>query len=105
MVVACFLWLTLTFPSTLVCPALSFIRELTATLDRIEEILSRQRFLAGSVLTEADIRAFVTLIRYDEVYVVYFKTNTKMIREYDNIREYVKDVYQVSMSRPRGRCA
>ena len=81
---------------TALIPLLLLCRELTSTLDRMEDILSRQRYLVGSVLTEADIRAFVTLIRYDEVYVVYFKTNTKLIREYANIREYVKDIYQVN---------
>ncbi|CAD7700373.1 unnamed protein product [Ostreobium quekettii] len=71
------------------------VKELFASLDRCEEILSEQRFIAGSVLTEADIRLFMTLIRFDEVYIVYFKTNKRAIREYPNIREYVKNIYQV----------
>jgi len=68
--------------------------ELFGSLDRLEGILEKQRYLAGDVLTEADIRLFVTLIRFDEVYVVYFKTNKKALREYPNIRNYVRDVHQ-----------
>jgi glutathione S-transferase len=46
--------------------------EVFEALDRIEEILSKQRWLAGDgkAFTEADIRAFVTLVRFDPVYVV-----------------------------------
>ena len=45
-------------------------RELFASLDRCEEILSKQKFIAGDVLTEADIRLFMTLIRFDHVYAL-----------------------------------
>lgn len=44
--------------------------ELFSALDRCESILERQRYIAGDRLTEADIRLFHTLIRFDEVYVV-----------------------------------
>lgn len=54
-------------------------------MDRVEEILSKSRYLVSSQLTEADIRLFQTLIRFDEVYVVYFKTNKRFIREYPNM--------------------
>lgn len=63
-------------------------------LDRAEELLSRQRFLCGDQLTEADVRLFVTLVRFDEVYVVYFKCNKKCLREYPNLLNYTRDVYQ-----------
>jgi glutathionyl-hydroquinone reductase len=62
----------------IVCTSLA-PRELFASLDRCEEVLSRQRYIAGNALTEADVRLFMTLIRFDEVYVVYFKTNKKFI--------------------------
>ena len=68
--------------------------ELFACLDRCEAILEKRRFIAGDVLTEADVRLFHTLVRFDEVYVVYFKTNKKAIREYANLSAYVRDVYQ-----------
>jgi putative glutathione S-transferase len=57
---------------------------LYASLERVESILRKQRYIAGSQLTEADVRLFVTLIRYDEVYAVYFKTNGRLIREMPN---------------------
>lgn len=42
-------------------------RQLFAALDRCEDILAKQRYLVGNTLTEADIRLFMTLIRFDEV--------------------------------------
>eukprot|EP00467_Chlorarachnion_reptans_P015497 CAMPEP_0114504250 /NCGR_PEP_ID=MMETSP0109-20121206/10105_1 /TAXON_ID=29199 /ORGANISM="Chlorarachnion reptans, Strain CCCM449" /LENGTH=395 /DNA_ID=CAMNT_0001682381 /DNA_START=56 /DNA_END=1243 /DNA_ORIENTATION=+ len=63
-------------------------------LDKAEEILSKQRFLCGEQLTEADIRLFMTLVRFDEVYVVYFKCNKKSIADYPNLRNYCRDLYQ-----------
>lgn len=42
-------------------------RELFESLDKVEDILSKSRYLAGDRLTEADIRLFMTLIRFDEV--------------------------------------
>lgn len=68
--------------------------ELYSALDRCEGILAHQRYLVGSTLTEADIRLFVSLIRFDEAYVVYFRCNRKMIQEYPNLFNYVKDLYQ-----------
>eukprot|EP00249_Psilotum_nudum_P011623 c23282_g1_i1 orf=434-1630(-) len=65
------------------------------SLDRCEEILGKQRYICGNVLTEADIRLFVTLIRFDEVYVVHFKCNKRLIREYPNLFNYTKDIYQI----------
>lgn len=69
------------------------VSALFAALDKCDRILSKQRWLANTKeLSEADIRLFVTLIRFDAVYVVYFKTNVKTIREYEHLREYVLDV-------------
>ena len=56
-----------------------------SALDECERILSRSRYIAGDALTEADVRLFVTLIRFDEVYVVYFKTNKKFIHQYEHL--------------------
>ncbi|CAN1810230.1 Glutathionyl-hydroquinone reductase YqjG [Linum perenne] len=71
------------------------VKELYKSLDKCEVILSKQRYICGDALTEADIRLFVTLIRFDEVYAVYFKCNKKLLREYPNLFNYTKDVYQV----------
>ncbi|KAK1275320.1 hypothetical protein QJS04_geneDACA000753 [Acorus gramineus] len=72
------------------------VTKLYQTLDKCEEILSKQRYLCGNTVTEADIRLFVTLIRFDEVYVVHFKCNKKLIREYPNLFNYTKDIFQLS---------
>ena len=45
-------------------------RQLFESLDRCEAILGKQRYIAGNELTEADLRLFQTLIRFDPVYVV-----------------------------------
>lgn len=68
--------------------------DLFAALERCEQILGRQRYMAGDQLTEADIRLFHTLIRFDEVYVVYFKANKKLIVQYPNLSNYTRDIYQ-----------
>jgi len=63
-------------------------------LDRAEEILSKSRYLVGNQLTEADIRFFVTLVRFDEAYAVYFKCNKKRTVDYPNVLNYTRDLYQ-----------
>jgi putative glutathione S-transferase len=55
------------------------ITDLTDAFDKVTTILEQQRFIAGDRLTLADIRLFVTLIRFDPVYIVYFKTNTRSV--------------------------
>ncbi|MBX3539618.1 MAG: glutathione S-transferase family protein [Chelatococcus sp.] len=64
-------------------------------LDTVEERLSRQRYLAGSRLTEADWRLFTTLVRFDAVYVGHFKCNLRRIADYPNLSNYLKELYQV----------
>ena len=49
------------------------MKEIFEALDRVEDILSRQRFLTGPNITEADIRLYTTLVRFDPVYVGHFK--------------------------------
>jgi glutathionyl-hydroquinone reductase len=68
--------------------------KLFATLDQIEERLSQQRYLAGSVVTEADWRLFTTLIRFDAVYYVHFKCNLRRIVDYPNLSNYLRELYQ-----------
>lgn len=64
-------------------------------LDIVEERLSKQRYLVGSNITEADWRLFTTLIRFDAVYHGHFKCNKKQIADYPNIYGYMKELYQV----------
>ena len=65
------------------------------TLDKIEERMSRQRFLTGRHLTEADWRLFTTLVRFDTVYYSHFKCNLWRIADYPNLWNYTRDLYQV----------
>jgi putative glutathione S-transferase len=69
-------------------------RNVFDALDEIEQILSRQRYLVGAAITEADWRLFTTLIRFDAVYYGHFKCNWRHIYEYPNLSNYVRDLYQ-----------
>jgi putative glutathione S-transferase len=64
------------------------------SLDHWETVLSKQRYLCGNQLTEADICMFVTLYRFDSVYHGHFKCNLRRIRDYPNLWNYLKDLYQ-----------
>lgn len=63
-------------------------------LDWLEERLSTQRYLAGDRLTEADLRLFTTLVRFDPVYHGHFKCNIRKLNEYPNLWAYTRDLYQ-----------
>ncbi len=65
------------------------------SLDWVEDILSRQRFLAGEKITEVDWRLLTTLIRFDAVYFGHFKCNRQLLSSYPNISGYVRELYQV----------
>jgi glutathionyl-hydroquinone reductase len=71
------------------------VRPLFEMLDRLDERLSSQRYLLGSVMTEADIRLFTTLVRFDAVYVGHFKCNLRRIADYSNLSGYLRDLYQM----------
>jgi glutathionyl-hydroquinone reductase len=64
-------------------------------LEEIENILSQSKYLVGDRITEADVRLFTTLFRFDPVYYVHFKCNYKMIREYHHLHNYLKSLYQI----------
>jgi len=70
------------------------VEELFDALDHWDSVLADQRYLAGDRLTEADIAMFTTLVRFDEVYHTHFMCNHTLIREYDNLWPYLRDVYQ-----------
>ena len=70
-------------------------RVLFATLDQLEERLSRQRYLVGRQITEADWRLFTTLVRFDAVYYSHFKCNLRRITDYQNLWNYLRELYQV----------
>lgn len=76
-------------------PYLQAVTALFACLDKYEALLSKQRYLCSNTqLTEADVRFFVTLIRFDEVYVVHFKCNKRPISQYPALHAYTLDMYQ-----------
>ncbi len=63
-----------------------------AALDRVDARLADQRYLVGNVLTEADIRLFTTLVRFDAVYVGHFKCNLQRIADYPHLAPYLRDL-------------
>jgi glutathionyl-hydroquinone reductase len=69
-------------------------RALFVTLDELEQRLSRQRYLVGAQITEADWRLFTTLVRFDVVYHYHFKCNLRRIADYPNLSNYLRDLYQ-----------
>lgn len=69
--------------------------ELFAELDAVDRHLQDRRYLAGDQLTEADIRLFTTLIRFDAVYHGHFKCNRQRIEDFAAIPGYVRDIYQL----------
>jgi len=71
------------------------VSDVFEALDRLEERLSQQRYLAGGGITEADWRLFTTLARFDPVYVGHFKCNLRRIADYPNLSNYLRDLYQV----------
>lgn len=62
-------------------------------LDLLEERLESKRFLLGDFITEADIRLYVTLIRFDVAYYSVFKVNKYRLIDYPNLWGYVRDLY------------
>lgn len=70
------------------------VTRLFARLDWLEDRLSRQRFLVGDRLTDADIRLFPTLARFDAVYHYHFKCNLRRLTDYPNLWAYARDLYQ-----------
>lgn len=70
------------------------VTALFAELDRLEDLLGRQRFLLGDQITEADWRLFTTLIRFDSVYYGHFKCNLRRLVDYPGLWAYTRELYQ-----------
>ncbi|WP_337262687.1 MULTISPECIES: glutathione S-transferase family protein [unclassified Serratia (in: enterobacteria)] len=66
-----------------------------ATLERLEQILDQHRYLTGDRLTEADLRLWTTLVRFDPVYVTHFKCDQRRISDYPNLYGFLRDIYQM----------
>jgi putative glutathione S-transferase len=69
--------------------------EVFAELDALEKLLGEKRYLAGEYLTEADVRLFTTLIRFDAVYHGHFKCNLRRIADYPNLSNWLREMYQL----------
>ncbi|MEK9726957.1 MAG: glutathione S-transferase C-terminal domain-containing protein, partial [Candidatus Margulisiibacteriota bacterium] len=68
------------------------VLQLFVVLDEIDVHLSKNEFLCGDQLTESDIRLFVTLLRFDHVYVGHFKCNLNRIKDYNYLPNYLDRV-------------
>ena len=71
------------------------VAALFEALDQMEERLAGQDYLVGNRLTEADIRLFTTLVRFDAVYFGHFKCNLKPLTAYPKLWAYTKRIYQL----------
>jgi glutathionyl-hydroquinone reductase len=67
---------------------------LFAALDRLEERLTERRYLVGDHVTEADVRLFTTLVRFDPVYHGHFKANRNKLVEMPALWGYARDLFQ-----------
>lgn len=72
----------------------SAYERLFTALDWLEERLGRTRYLMGETITEADIRLFTTLVRFDAVYHGHFKCNRNKLTEMPNLWGYARDLFQ-----------
>lgn len=67
---------------------------LWTALDWLEERLAGQRYLMGDTITEADVRLFTTLVRFDPVYHGHFKCNRSKLTELPALWAYARDLFQ-----------
>ena len=68
-------------------------RDVYATLGAVEGQLAAQRFLCGPRFTEADLRLFPTIVRFDPVYAVLFKCSRRRVADYPNLSAWMRDVH------------
>jgi len=62
-------------------------------MDKIDDILGKQKYLVGNQLTEADIRVYTTSVRFDVAYHGAFKCNFRLLRSYPNLNRWLKSIY------------
>ena len=71
------------------------VSKIFATLDGLEQRLADRRYLLGDAITEADVRLWVTLARFDAVYQYHFKVNLRRLTDYPNLWRYARDLYSL----------
>jgi putative glutathione S-transferase len=72
----------------------SAYRDVFDCLDWLEMRLDDRRYLVGDTITEADVRLFTTLVRFDAVYHSHFKCNRNKLTELPNLWAYARDLFQ-----------
>ena len=70
------------------------VRALFTSLDWLEQRLSGRCYLVGGALSEADIRLFTTLLRFDAVYHGHFKCNLRRLADYPALWDYARFLYR-----------
>lgn len=70
---------------------------LFSSLDELDALLSRQRFVCGERFTEADLRLLPTIVRFDAVYATLFKCCKKRIADYPHLQGWLRDVHQLRL--------
>lgn len=70
--------------------------EVFATLDAIDACLSQSRYLTGDRITEADLRLFPTLARFDVAYHYAFRCNLKRLADYSHLWPYAREIYRMA---------
>ena len=71
------------------------VTRIFSTLDELEERLAGRRYLLGDAITEADVRLWVTLARFDSVYYSHFKSNIRRLMDYPRLWAYARDLYSM----------
>jgi putative glutathione S-transferase len=71
------------------------VATLFEALDHWDDVLGRQPFMCGDLVTEADLCIFTTLLRFDAVYAVLFKCSRRRIVDYPNLWPYLRSIYQL----------
>jgi putative glutathione S-transferase len=71
------------------------VADVFATMDKIEAQLGKTRYMCGDRFTEADVRMFPTLARFDVAYHYAFKCNLRRLMDYPNLWAYAREIYQM----------
>jgi putative glutathione S-transferase len=79
------------------------VTALFETLDMLDARLGKQPWLVGDAMTEADLRLFTTLLRFDAVYHGHFKCNLRRLVDYEHLWPYARRIFQLPHVAPTVR--
>lgn len=71
------------------------VEDVTSALDEANQIVQKHGFLVGQKLTECDVRLFVFLFRFDEIYRILFKVNTRTVARMPGLMDFMRDIYHI----------